>query len=155
MGRRTKIVKREIAPDVNYNSVALSKFINYIMKKGKKSVARKVVYDAMEIIASKKKDPLETFEAAIENVSPSMEVRSKRVGGATYQVPIPVGKERRFSLASRWIIDSAKSKKGRPMREKLAEELLNAASNTGVAVKKKEEIHKMADSNKAFAHFAW
>lgn len=155
MGRRTKIVNREIAPDVNYNSVALSKFINYIMKEGKKSVARKVVYDAMEIIADKKKDPLETFEAAMENVSPSMEVRSKRVGGATYQVPIPVGKERRFSLASRWIINSAKSKKGRPMREKLAEELLNAASNTGVAVKKKEEVHRMADSNKAFAHFAW
>ncbi len=149
------MVNREIAPDVNYNSVAVSKFINYIMKGGKKSVARKVVYDAFEIIADKKKDPLETFEAAMENVSPSMEVRSKRVGGATYQVPIPVGKERRFSLASRWIINSAKSKKGRPMREKLAEELLNAASNTGVAVKKKEEVHRMADSNKAFAHFAW
>jgi len=155
MGRRTKIVNREIAPDVNYNSVALSKFINYIMKKGKKSVARKIVYDAMEIVVDKKKDPLKTFEAAIENVSPLMEVKSKRVGGATYQVPIPVGKERRFSLASRWIINSAKSKKGRPMREKLAEELINAASNTGVAVKKKEEIHKMAEANKAFAHFAW
>ncbi len=149
------MVNREIAPDVNYNNVAVSKFINYIMKGGKKSVARKVVYDAFEIIIDKKKDPLETFEAAMENVSPSMEVRSKRVGGATYQVPIPVGKERRFSLASRWIINSAKSKKGRPMREKLAEELLNAASNTGVAVKKKEEVHRMADSNKAFAHFAW
>ncbi len=155
MGRRTKMVNREIAPDVNYGSVALSKFINYIMKEGKKSVARKVVYDALEIVAAKKKDPLETFEAALENVSPSMEVRSKRVGGATYQVPIPVGKERRFSLASRWIINSAKSKKGRPMSEKLAEELLNAASNTGAAVKKKEEVHRMADSNKAFAHFAW
>lgn len=155
MGRRTKITKREIDPDVNYNSVALSKFINYIMRRGKKSVARRVVYDAMEIIVEKKKDPLETFEAAIENVSPSMEVRSKRVGGATYQIPIPVGKSRRFSLASRWIINSAKSKKGRPMREKLAEELLNAASNTGTAVKKKEEVHRMADSNKAFAHFAW
>lgn len=148
-------MNREIAPDVNYNSVALSKFINYIMKKGKKSVARKIVYDAMEIVVDKKKDPLKTFEAAIENVSPLMEVKSKRVGGATYQVPIPVGKERRFSLASRWIINSAKSKKGRPMREKLAEELINAASNTGVAVKKKEEIHKMAEANKAFAHFAW
>jgi len=155
MGRRTKIVNREIAPDINYSSIALSKFINYIMKKGKKSVARKIVYDAMEIVADKKKDPLKTFETAIENVSPLMEVRSKRVGGATYQIPVPVGKERRFSLASRWIINSAKSKKGRPMREKLAEELINAASNTGVAVKKKEEVHKMADANKAFAHFAW
>jgi len=155
MGRRTKIVNREIAPDINYNSIALSKFINYIMRKGKKSVARKIVYDAMEIVADKKKDPLKTFETAIENVSPLMEVRSKRVGGATYQIPVPVGKERRFSLASRWIINSAKSKKGRPMKEKLAEELINAASNTGVAVKKKEEVHKMADANKAFAHFAW
>lgn len=155
MGRRTKITKRKIDPDVNYNSVALSKFINYVMRRGKKSVARRIVYDAMEIIVEKKKDPLEIFEAAIENVSPSMEVRSRRIGGATYQIPIPVGKSRRFSLASRWIINSAKSKKGRPMREKLAEELLNAASNTGMAVKKKEEVHRMADSNKAFAHFAW
>ncbi|MGB3988356.1 MAG: 30S ribosomal protein S7 [Minisyncoccales bacterium] len=155
MGRRTKIIDREIAPDVRYNSVALSKFINYLMERGKKSVARRVVYDALDIVAEKKKDPLSIFESAIDNVSPSMEVRSKRVGGATYQVPIPVGKDRRFSLASRWIINSAKSKKGRPMKEKLAEELLNAASNTGTAIKKKEDVHRMAEANKAFAHFAW
>ena len=155
MGRRTKIIDREIAPDVRYNSVALSKFINYLMERGKKSVARRVVYDALDIVAEKKKDPLSIFESAIDNVSPSMEVRSKRVGGATYQVPIPVGKDRRFSLASRWIINSATSKKGRPMKEKLAEELLNAASNTGTAIKKKEDVHRMAEANKAFAHFAW
>ncbi len=155
MGRRTKIIDREIAPDVRYNSVALSKFINYLMERGKKSVARRVVYDALDIVAEKKKDPLSIFESAIDNVSPSMEVRSKRVGGATYQVPIPVGKDRRFSLASRWIINSAKSRKGRPMKEKLAEELLNAASNTGTAIKKKEDVHRMAEANKAFAHFAW
>jgi len=155
MGRRTKIIDREIAPDVRYNSVALSKFINYLMERGKKSVARRVVYDALDIVAEKKKDPLSIFESAIDNVSPSMEVRSKRVGGATYQVPIPVGKDRRFSLASRWIINSAKSKKGRPMKEKLAEELLNAASNTGTAIKKKEDVHRIAEANKAFAHFAW
>ncbi len=155
MGRKTKIVNRDIAPDATYNSVAVSKFINHIMKEGKKSVARRILYDAFDIIKEKKKDPIESFDSAIENVSPSMEVRSKRVGGATYQVPVPVGKERRFSLATRWIINSARSKKGKPMKEKLAEEILNAASNTGVAVKKKEDVHRMAEANKAFAHFAW
>ncbi len=155
MGRKAKIANREITPDIIHDSVAVSKFVNYIMKKGKKSVARKIVYDAFEIIEQKKKNPVEVFEAALENVSPSMEVRSKRVGGATYQVPIPVGRERRFGLAARWIINSTKSKRGKPMKEKLAEELLSAASNAGSAVRKKEDVHKMAEANKAFAHFAW
>ncbi|MCD5385001.1 MAG: 30S ribosomal protein S7 [Candidatus Pacebacteria bacterium] len=149
-----KIVKKRVSPDIVYNNIAISKFINYIMERGKKSVARKIVYDSFDIIKEKKKDPVEIFEAAIENVSPSIEVKSKRVGGATYQVPIPVGRERRFNLASRWIISSAKSKKGKPMRNKLAEELLSASSGDGAAVKKKEDVHRMAESNKAFAHFA-
>jgi small subunit ribosomal protein S7 len=150
-----KITKREIQPDVVYNNIEVAKFINHIMERGKKSVARKIVYDCFDIISSKKKDPLETFQAAIANVSPTMEVKSKRVGGATYQVPVPVTKDRRFSLATRWIVDASKAKKGKPMEEKLADELLNAAANTGVAVKKKEDVHRMAEANKAFAHFAW
>jgi small subunit ribosomal protein S7 len=150
-----KITKREIQPDVVYNNIEVAKFINHIMERGKKSVARKIVYDCFDIISSKKKDPLETFQAAIANVSPTMEVKSKRVGGATYQVPVPVTKDRRFSLATRWIVDASKAKKGKPMKEKLADELLNAAANTGVAVKKKEDVHRMAEANKAFAHFAW
>ena len=150
-----KITKREIQPDVVYNNIEVAKLINHIMERGKKSVARKIVYDCFDIISSKKKDPLETFQAAIANVSPTMEVKSKRVGGATYQVPVPVSKDRRFSLATRWIVDASKAKKGKPMKEKLADELLNAAANTGVAVKKKEDVHRMAEANKAFAHFAW
>jgi small subunit ribosomal protein S7 len=155
MGRKTKITKREISPDFLYESVLISKFINHIMKDGKKSVARKAVYGALDIIAKKKKNPAEVFEIAIENVSPITEVKSKRVGGATYQVPVVVGKDRRISLAMRWIINASRSRKGRPIEEKLAEEILNAASNTGSAVKKKEDVHRMAEANKAFAHFAW
>ena len=150
-----KITKREIQPDIVYNNIEVAKFINHVMERGKKSVARKIVYDCFDIISSKKKDPLEIFQVAITNVSPTMEVKSKRVGGATYQVPVPVSKDRRFSLATRWIVDASKAKKGKPMKEKLADELLNAAANTGVAVKKKEDIHRMAEANKAFAHFAW
>ncbi len=150
-----KQIQKEIAPDPLYNDVVLSKFINQVMRKGKKSTARKIVYQSLERVKDKKKsDPIEIFNNAIENASPSMEVRSKRIGGAIYQVPIPVGKERRMSLAMRWIIGSAKSKKGKAMEEKLAEEILNASDNTGAAVKKKEEIHKMAEANRAFAHFA-
>ena len=155
MPKKKKVIKREIQPDLIYGSILVSKFTNYLMKKGKKSVARKVLMDSFQIIEKSKKDPIEIFEAAIENVGPLMEVRSKRVGGATYQVPIPVAKDRRISLASRWIINAASSKKGKPMKEKLAEELLNAASNTGSAIKKKEDTHRMAEANKAFAHFAY
>ncbi len=156
MAGKGKIVKNEIHPDPLYGSVLVSKFINHIMKKGKKSIARKILYEALEKVGKEKKsDPIDFFEKALENVSPSMEVRSRRIGGAIYQVPVPVDKERRTSLAMRWLITAAKSKKNKPMQDKLAEEIINAFENTGLAVKKKEDVHKMAEANKAFAHFAW
>jgi small subunit ribosomal protein S7 len=156
MAGKGKIVKNEIHPDPLYESVVVSKFINHIMRKGKKSVARKILYHALEEVSKKKKgDILEIFEKALENVSPSMEVRSRRIGGAIYQVPVVVGRERRASLAMRWLVSAARTKKGRSMESKLAEEIINASENTGTAVKKKEDVHRMAESNKAFAHFAW
>jgi small subunit ribosomal protein S7 len=154
--RRKKRVKREIPPDPVYNNVLVSKFINYVMKRGKKDVARKIVYQAFEIIREKtKKDPIEIFYQAIENARPLLEVRPRRIGGATYQVPREVPKDRGLFLAMKWILEAARSKKGKPMKEKLAEELILASQNTGSAVKKREEVHKMAEANKAFAHFAW
>lgn len=144
-----------IIPDPVYNSVMVSKFINHIMRNGKKDVAKKVVYGAFSTIKEKtKKEPLEVFELAVENVCPNMEVRSKRVGGATYQVPMKVNRKRSLSLAMRWITGTAKSKKGKGMSEKLSEELINASNNEGEAVKKKENMHKMAKANKAFAYLA-
>lgn len=150
-----KIKKRTIQPDYVYNSVSLAMFINKIMKKGKKTTAEKIVYGALDEIKKKNKEPLAIFEEAFKNAAPLVEVRPKRVGGATYQVPVPVEKERAFTLASRWIIDAARSKKGKGMAIKLAEELLAAAENTGKAIKKKEDTHRMAEANRAFAHFAW
>lgn len=151
---RKKIEKRQIEPDLIYNNILVSKFINKVMKRGKKSVARKIVYQAFEEIKNKtKKEPLEIFEKAIQNTSPLVEVKSKRVGGATYQVPREVKGNRKQTLAMRWILDAAKSKKGKPMREKLAEELMEAAENKGAAIKKKENTHRMAEANRAFAHF--
>ncbi len=156
MGRRKHRVKREIPPDPKYNSQLVSKFINYVMKDGKKTIARKIVYGAFDIIKEKtKKDPLEIFQKAIENASPSLEVRATRIGGATYQVPREVPPERKVALAMKWIILGARMKRGKPMKEKLAEELIAAANNEGFAVKKKEDLHKIAEANKAFAHFAW
>jgi small subunit ribosomal protein S7 len=153
---RGKIAKREIFPDSVYNSVAVAQFINHIMKKGKKSVARKIVYDAFDIIKEKtKKDPLEVFEKAIENAAPMLEVKPKRVGGATYQVPMEVKGNRKVALAIRWIIGASRGKKGKPMKEKLAEELILTLNNEGAAIKKKEDMHRMAEANRAFAHFAW
>jgi small subunit ribosomal protein S7 len=147
--------KRKIAPDPRYNRLDIAKFINYIMIGGKKTVAQTVVYDAFNIIAEKtKKDPVETFEDAFKKVGPSLEVRGRRVGGANYQVPFPVREERRFTLASRWIIEAAKKVKGKPMATKLAEVLMQSVNNEGPAIKKKEDVHRMAESNKAFAHFA-
>jgi small subunit ribosomal protein S7 len=144
-----------IIPDSVYNSVMVSKFINHVMRNGKKDTAKRVVYDSFNIIKEKtKKEPLEVFELAIENVCPNMEVRSKRVGGATYQVPMKVSRKRSLSLAMRWITGTAKSKKGKAMREKLSEELINASNSEGEAVKKKENMHKMAKANKAFAYLA-
>ncbi len=149
---------QEIHPDPRYNSVVLAKFVNHIMEQGKKDVARKIVYKALEEIKKKEKEqklePLAVFEEAVLNVSPDMEVRSKRVGGATYQVPMKVNRKRATSLAMRWIIAAAKGKKGKPMHQKLADELFNAKNNEGEAVKKKETMHKMAKANKAFAYLA-
>jgi len=153
---RRKYKKREILPDPIFNNVKVSKFINYIMRKGKKGKARKIIFDAFGILKEKtKKDPLEIFELAIRNTSPLLEVRPKRIGGATYQVPMEVKPERKLTLAMRWILEAAKSKKGRPMKERLASELLEAAQGKGTAVKKKENAHRMAEANKAFAHFAF
>ena len=142
-------------PDLGYGSEAISRFINTVMWDGKKDTARKVVYDALDLIKAQEMDPLETFETAIRNVSPLMEVRSRRVGGANYQVPREVPQQRRVSLAYRWLINSARAKKGKPMAAKLAEEILLAVKNEGTAIKKKDDMHRMAEANKAFAHFAW
>jgi len=149
-----KITKKEIVPDPVYNSVAIAQIINHIMKKGKKNAAKKIVYGALDIIKEKtNKDPLEVFNTALENARPLLEVKSQRIGGATYQVPKPVVKERGMALAVRWLLESARKKKGLPMKDKLAEELIGAANNTGVAIKKKEDTHRMAEANRAFAHF--
>ena len=154
--RREKKEKRIILPDSVYNDTMVAKFINQVMRRGKKTIARKIVYKTFDIIKEKtKKDPLEIFNLAIQNASPLLEVKPRRVGGATYQVPREVKGERRITLAMRWIINAAKSKKGRPMREKLAEELISASNNEGAAVRKKEDTHRMAEANRAFAHFAW
>jgi len=147
--------KRDWKADPEYKSVTITRFINAVMWDGKKETARKVVYGALAAIKAKEMDPLETFETAIRNISPLMEVRSRRVGGANYQVPREVPQQRRLALAFRWIINAARAKKGRPMEEKLAEELLLAAKNEGEAAKKRDDMHRMAESNKAFAHFAW
>jgi small subunit ribosomal protein S7 len=153
--RRPQKARRPWKPDLQYKSIDVTRFINAVMWDGKKDTARKVVYGALSKIKEGGADPLETFEAAIRNVSPLMEVRSRRVGGANYQVPREVPQNRRLALAYRWIIGGARSKKGRPMAIKLAEELSLAAKNEGDAIKKKDEMHRMAEANKAFAHFAW
>ena len=155
---RRKIKKRkEIAKDSIHGSIKVAKFINYIMKDGKKNTARRVVHGALdEIKKREKKDtPVVLFETALDNVGPSIEVRSRRVGGANYQVPREVRQERRLFLAMKWIISAAETKKGSPMYKRLADELILASKNEGDAVKKKENVHKMAEANKAFAHFAW
>lgn len=146
---------RQILADPKYDSVVLAKFINNIMTRGKKSVARKVVYTSLaKVEAQTKQAPLEVFEAAIKNVSPVVEVKSRRVGGSNYQVPVEVNPKRRQALAFRWIINAARSKKGRPMADKLAEEFVLASTNQGDAIKKKQDVHRMAEANRAFAHFA-
>lgn len=149
--------KRNIQPDRVYSSLMLERFINYIMLDGKKSVARSVVYGALDIIKekTKTKDPVEVFNGAMKNAGPLMEVKSRRIGGANYQVPREVPANRRMALAMRWIIDAARSKKGSSMKERLANELIDANKNEGEVIKKRENVHKMAEANKAFAHFAW
>ncbi|OGZ24601.1 MAG: 30S ribosomal protein S7 [Candidatus Nealsonbacteria bacterium RIFCSPLOWO2_01_FULL_43_32] len=153
---RRKIKKQNILPDSVYSSMVVAKLINYIMRRGKKVMAMKIVYGAFDIIKEKtKKEPLEIFEKALANASPLLEIKPKRVGGATYQVPREVRGDRKLALALRWLITAAKSKKGRPMKEKLAEEIMLASTNEGAAIKKKEDVHRMAEANRAFAHFAW
>ena len=154
MPRRRVAAKREILPDPLYNSKLVSKFINSIMKDGEKSVAAKICYGSFDIIKAKTSDdPLKIFKTALENVKPMLEVKSRRVGGATYQVPIDVRPQRRVALAFRWLISFSKKRGEKTMREKLAGELMDAANSTGASIKKKEDTHRMADANKAFAHF--
>lgn len=153
---RGKVKRQPVHPDNKYNSIKVAKFINYVMERGKKNTAANIVYGVFDDIKEQtKKDPLELFEKALENAGPNMEVRSRRIGGANYQVPREVRPERRLSLSMRWIIGAAKGKKGAAMRKKLTEELTLAAQGEGEAVKKKETSHKMAEANRAFAHFSW
>ena len=155
---RRKVNNRNIVgPESQYNSVKVNKLINYIMDSGKKNAARKIVYECLDLIKEKAKvtDPIEVFETALKNTAPAMEVRSRRVGGANYQVPREVRPERRQALSMKWIVLAARSKKGQPIHIKLADEIILASKNEGEAVKKRENTHKMAEANKAFAHFAW
>lgn len=155
--RRRRAVKRELTPDVKYNSELVARLINTIMSSGKKSTAQRIVYGAFDLIKEKKSgmEPLEVFLQALENVKPKLEVKSRRVGGATYQVPVEVSPERQVALAMRWITNYAKGRKGKAMMESLAGELLDAFDNTGSSIKKKEDTFKMAQANKAFAHYRW
>jgi len=156
MPRRGTVKKRKPKPDHFYNSTLISKFINTVLKMGKKSLAEKIVYGTMEQVKQKsKEDPLKTFEKAVENVRPLLETKSRRVGGATYQVPVEVSLIRSSSLAVRWLITYARERAGKSMIEKLSAEILDAANSKGGAFKKKEDIHKMAESNRAFAHYRW
>ena len=156
MGRKKKTIDRGILPDPKYNSVVLSKFVNRMMWQGKRSIGLRIVHDALGILQQKaEKDPLEMFLKAIDNVKPVIEVRSRRVGGATYQVPVEIRESRREALGMRWIINAARARSGRGMEDRLAAELMDAYNNTGTAFKKKEDTHKMAEANKAFAHYRW
>jgi len=155
--RRKRNIKRDLRPDAQFDSLKVSKFINYVMQEGKKNTARTIVYDCMNAIKEQAKveNPIEVFELALKNTTPAMEVRSRRVGGANYQVPREVRPERKNSLSMKWIVEAARGKKGKPMALKLADEIIAASKNEGEAVKKRENVHKMAEANKAFAHFAW
>jgi small subunit ribosomal protein S7 len=157
MAKKWTASSEQLKPDPKYNSKLVAKFINCMMRQGKKSTAQQVFYDAMDIVSKKMKDAsvLEVFETAVNNVKPLIEVRSKRIGGASYQVPMQVGPKRQQSLAIRWIIQSARSKTGKPMCDRLASELVDAYTKHGGAMTTRENIHKMAEANKAFAHFAW
>jgi len=157
MARRRHAEQRDILPDPRYNSVLVTRFVNCVMRRGKKSTAERAFYGALDLIGQRVKDaePLEVFLRAVENVKPVLEVKSRRVGGANYQVPVEVRPERRASLAIRWMIQSAKSRSEKTMRERLASELIDAFNNTGIAVKKKEDTHRMAEANRAFAHYRW
>ncbi|MBE6349580.1 MAG: 30S ribosomal protein S7 [Spirochaetaceae bacterium] len=156
MGRKNKSVNRPILPDSRYNSVVVSKFVSRMMLDGKKATTIKIVYEALDKLKEKtNKEPLEVFLKALDNVKPMVEVKSRRVGGATYQVPIEIRDSRREALAMRWVINASRAKSGRGMGDRLAAELLDAYNNTGAAYKKKEDTHRMAEANKAFAHYRW
>jgi small subunit ribosomal protein S7 len=157
MSRKGTAIKREMPPDLKYGSVLVSKFINHIMRKGKKSLAERMLYSALDVVNSKvpQAEPLSVFNQAVENVKPLLEVKSRRVGGANYQVPVEVRPERRASLAIRWIIEGAKSRPEKTMIERLALEIVDAYNKTGRAIKKREDTHRMAEANKAFAHYRW
>ena len=156
MGRKNKSVNRPILPDSRYNSVVVSKFVSRMMLDGKKATTIKIVYEALDKLKEKtNKEPLEVFLKALDNVKPLVEVKSRRVGGATYQVPIEIRDSRREALAMRWVINASRAKSGRGMGDRLAAELLDAYNNTGAAYKKKEDTHRMAEANKAFAHYRW
>jgi len=152
--RRRRADRRKIEPDVRYNNVKVQTFINHVLKKGKKNVAANLVYGAFDIMAEKTgKDPVDLFEQAMQNASPRMEVRPRRIGGATYQIPMEVPTHRQFTLATRWLLEAARSRKGQPFDQCLAEELLNSVNNEGLAIRKREEAHRMAKANRAFSHF--
>jgi small subunit ribosomal protein S7 len=156
MSRRHKAEKREVNPDPKFGDLVLTKFMNAVMEQGKKSVAENIVYGALERMETKaKSDPITMFRSALDNVMPALEVRSRRVGGATYQVPVEVRTERRQALAIRWIINAARARNENTMVERLSGELLDAANNRGTAVKKREDTHKMAEANRAFSHYRW
>lgn len=156
MPRRNRPARRQIEPDIKYNSVLVAQFINKLMKDGKKSTAQRIMYQAMDLIEARmKRSGLEVFDQALRNAMPILEVKPRRVGGATYQVPVEVGPERKVSLAVRWLIQSAHKRPGKSMAEKLAGELMDAANNTGATIKRREDTHKMAEANRAFAHYRW
>ena len=157
MSRRRRAEKREVLPDPKFGDIVVTKFMNYVMYEGKKAVAENIVYGALDILEARRKDmgPLEAFHAALDNVAPAIEVRSRRVGGATYQVPVEVRHERRQALAIRWLIQAARSRNDKTMVERLSAELLDAANNRGNAVKKREDTHRMAEANRAFSHYRW
>jgi small subunit ribosomal protein S7 len=156
MPRKGEVRKREILPDPKYGDKVVAKFVNTIMNQGKKSVAESIFYHSLDIVTTKtKEDSLGVFKRAIENTRPTVEVRSRRVGGATYQVPVEVRPQRRLSLSMRWLIDAARERAEKSMEEKLAAEIIDAANNRGTAIKKKEDTHRMAEANRAFAHYRW
>ncbi|HET6371698.1 MAG TPA: 30S ribosomal protein S7 [Candidatus Polarisedimenticolia bacterium] len=156
MPRRREVAKRPVPPDPVFQSPVVTKFINAVMERGKKTRAEEIFYGAMDIVREKMKDdPLKIFKKALDNVKPLVEVKARRVGGSTYQIPVEVNQNRRISLATRWLINYASERPGRSMREKLASEVMDAANNTGGAIKKREDTHKMAEANKAFAHYRW
>ena len=157
MSRRRRAEKREVLPDPKFGDLVVTKFMNYVMYEGKKAVAENIIYGAFDILEAKRKDqgPLETFHGALDNVAPSIEVRSRRVGGATYQVPVEVRPERRNALAIKWVVQYSRLRGERSMADRLANEILAASRNEGSAVKKREDTHRMAEANKAFAHYRW